>query len=157
VTNIVERLSNLAGALSGILIFCIGALVMIDVATRTSGHSIAAVPDWIALALVWSTLLGFAYAHRYRAHVNMDLVLTALPARKRRTAEIVVEILTIATLVIVLWSAIESTRISILYTARMVSSHIPIYVYQLALVVGVLLFLLQSIVNLMKRLRAVPD
>ena len=102
----VDRISDLAGYISGILILASTLIICEAVTLR---YIIGAPTVWQTelsiYLLMFAAFVGGAYGLKHGDHVNVDLVIDKLPGRARIAANIVAALLGLAFVVVVAWIA----------------------------------------------------
>jgi TRAP-type C4-dicarboxylate transport system permease small subunit len=99
--------------------------------------------------MIAATLLGLSYVQRLRGHVNVDLIPLAVPRRMRKGLAVVTLTLSIAIVAVMLWYGYEFWHVA---WARGWKSDtvwgIDLWIPYLAIPVGLGLFLLQLVADL---------
>ncbi|WP_417728990.1 TRAP transporter small permease [Roseovarius sp.] len=99
--------------------------------------------------MIAATLLGLSYVQRLRGHVNVDLIPLALPRRMRRGLAVLTLTLSIVIVAIMLWYGYEFWHVAWArgWTSDTVWA-VRLWIPYLALPVGLGLFLLQLVADL---------
>ncbi|SEL62805.1 TRAP-type C4-dicarboxylate transport system, small permease component [Roseovarius azorensis] len=99
--------------------------------------------------MIAATLLGLPYVQRLRGHVNVDLIPLALPGRARKGLAVLTLTLSIAIVAVMLWYGYEFWHIAWArgWTSDTVWA-VRLWIPYLALPIGLGLFLLQLIADL---------
>lgn len=146
----VAALSTLAGWIAAAMIVTAVFLTcqMIWVRFVMNGTTVWQTEAVIYL-MIAATLLGLSYVQRLRGHVNVDLVPMALPRRARKVLAVVTLSISIAVIAVMLWYGYEFWHIA---WARGWTSDtvwgIRLWIPYLALPIGLALFLLQLLADL---------
>lgn len=146
----VAALSTLAGWIAAAMIVTAVFLTcqMIWVRFVMNGTTVWQTEAVIYL-MIAATLLGLSYVQRLRGHVNVDLVPMALPRRARKVLAVVTLSISISVIAVMLWYGYEFWHIA---WARGWTSDtvwgIRLWIPYLALPIGLALFLLQLLADL---------
>jgi len=99
--------------------------------------------------MIAATLLGLSYVQRLRGHVNVDLIPLALPPRARKALAVLTLSLSVAVIAVMLWYGFEFWHLawSRGWTSDTVWA-IKLWIPYLALPLGLALFLLQLVADL---------
>lgn len=147
----VAALSTLAGWISAAMIVMAVVITcqMIWVRFVMNGTTVWQTEAVIYL-MIAATLLGLSYVQRMRGHVNVDLIPMALPHRARKGLAVVTMSVSIAIIALMLWYGYEFWHVA---WARGWTSDtvwgIRLWIPYLALPVGLGLFLLQLVADLL--------
>lgn len=154
-TNWVDKLSEVAGYISAIFMILIVILINAEIIVRSFFDSSTYIADeFSSYFLVAVVLLGLAYALKENAHIRVEVIRGRLPENGKRVFDIVG---TLAGLVLTLFITYHSIIMvwdsySLEITADSISET-PLYLPQLMIPIGLLLFALQLIATLIRRLR----
>ena len=105
--------------------------------------------------MVWLTFLGAPIALRHFAHINIDLLINALPPRLQQTLHFLVSLIIVFTMAILLWKGIGFAQLG----ARQVASSFNfsmLYMY-VAVPIGAGLTLLVAIEHSLRSLIGISD
>lgn len=103
----------------------------------------------VVYLMIAATLLGLPYVQRLRGHVNVDLIPLALPRGARKGLEVLTLMLSITVIAVMLWHGFEFWHVawSRGWTSDTVWA-VRLWIPYLALPVGLGLFLLQLVADL---------
>lgn len=157
--RLVDGLSDVVGKLASFLVVILIVSIGYDIFMR---YLFAKPTSWaydMTIMLFGSyTMLGAAYCHYRDGHVRMDLIYGTLSSRRKATIDVICYILLFFPLFIVLlykcgehaiWSLISSERASASVWRP------PLAPFKLTVAFGILLFLLQGIVQFLRSLMIV--
>ena len=157
--RLVNGLSDVVGKLASFLVVILIVSIGYDIFMR---YLFAKPTSWaydMTIMLFGSyTMLGAAYCHYRDGHVRMDLIYGTLSSRRKATIDVICYILLFFPLFIVLlykcgehaiWSLISSERASASVWRP------PLAPFKLTVAFGILLFLLQGIVQFLRSLMIV--
>lgn len=155
ITNWADKLSEAAGYTSAIFMILIVILINTEIIVRSFFDSSTYIADeYSSYFLVAVVLLGLAYALKEEAHIRVEVIRGRLPEQGKRLFDICG---TLAGLVLTLFITYHSIQMvwdsySLEVTADSISET-PLYLPQLMIPIGLLLFALQLIATLIRRLR----
>lgn len=86
--RILDALYLASGALAGVFLVLIGALVLAQIVARLLGTIVPSADDFARLCMAASSFLGLAYTLRSGGHIRVTLLLDSLPRSARHAAEI---------------------------------------------------------------------
>lgn len=151
VLRAIAAVSTLAGWLSaGMIVAAVIITCQMIWVRFVLGQSTVWQSEAVVYLVVAATLIGLAYVQRLRGHVNVDLVPLALAPGARRVLAIVVLLLTICVVAVMLWYGFELWHFA--WDRGWRSDSVwgpPLWIPYLALPVGLGLFLLQLIADLL--------
>jgi len=146
----VAALSTLAGWISAAMILVAVGITcqMIWVRFVLNGTTVWQT-DMVIYLMIAATLLGLSYVQRLRGHVNVDLIPMALPHQARKGLAVVTLSLSIVIVAIMLWYGYDVWHVAWArgWTSDTVWA-VRLWVPYLALPVGLGLFLLQLVADL---------
>ncbi len=132
----------LAGGIGGALaIVAIGALVLAQVVLRQIGVVFPGADDLTAYSVAASATLPLAYTFRHAAHIRVDLVIARLAGAPRAAMEVAALAIAAAMALLFAYASLDTMLDS--WTFEEVAQGmlaVPIWMPQLALVVGTVLF-----------------
>jgi len=146
----VAALSTLAGWISAAMILVAVGITcqMIWVRFVLNGTTVWQT-EMVIYLMIAATLLGLSYVQRLRGHVNVDLIPMALPHQARKGLAVVTLSLSIVIVAIMLWYGYDVWHVAWArgWTSDTVWA-VRLWVPYLALPVGLGLFLLQLVADL---------
>ncbi len=140
----------LAGGVAGaIAIIAIGLLVLVQIIGRQAGFHLPGSDDLTAYAVAASATLPLAYTFRHAAHVRVEVVIGRFSGRSRHALETVALAIAAAVAVLFAYSSFDTMIDS--WTFEEVAQGmlaVPIWIPQIALVIGSGLFALALVDDL---------
>lgn len=122
-------------------------VVLLGIAFRTGGASLAWYDEVASILLAWLTYYGAALAALKRAHIGFPGLVKALTPAWRKIAVLAAEAIVIGFFVLVAWVGL--TVLDILEGDRMVSlDWMPLQVTQSVIPVGAALFIIAQLLSL---------
>jgi TRAP-type C4-dicarboxylate transport system permease small subunit len=121
--------------------------MIINIVARKLGNSIILVEELSGYATVWATYLGIGFALREGRHVRVDLLTRTLSPRWQGFFRFWGDIVTVIFSGVITWKGIYLIQVSQQVMRQTPYSHIPIYLLQIVLPVGMILFALEAMVD----------
>jgi TRAP-type C4-dicarboxylate transport system permease small subunit len=149
-----DRLYAASGALAAVCLAGFAAVMLAQAGLRSAGFLLRGADDIVSWLCAGSAFLALAYTFRQGELIRVSLLIDRLPARARRNAEI--GCLAMAAVVVgyILWAAarfvFESWKFNEVAQGLI---QIPIWIPQMSLVLGVLVFLVAVLDDLAVLLR----
>ncbi len=140
-----EQVSDKAAMASSAAMILVVALILVEVAVRSVFHSSTMVADeYSAYFYVVLVFLGLGYTFKTDGHIRVKVIWSRLGERGRTVLDLAAIAMAIVLCVFALYYAVPMVREA--YTLNMVSetpAETPIWIPQLAVPVGLVLFILQ--------------
>ncbi len=154
----IDRLNGAAAAVSSVAMVLIVALILAEVVVRSAfGGSTMVADEYSAYCYVLLVFLGLGYTLKADAHIRVKIVLARLGPRGQRVLDGVALGLALGLCGFAIW---HSTKmVADVYTLEMVSetpAQTPMWLPQLAVPVGLALFFLQLLAQLLRTLSPAP-
>lgn len=152
--NYIERLSKLGAYLSGVLLVSLVGLILIEIFIRYFFDMSTMIADeYSGYLYLASIFLGLAYTFLKDGHIRINIVTSKLSEKSNSFIDIIASIITLGVLSFVLYRTILFAYDS--YELEMLSeavSETPLYLTQIAMPVGVAMFILAVIAFIIRRL-----
>lgn len=152
--NAFDSLQNLGAFLASLMIVLLVLLVLSEIILRSFFNSSTMIADeysgYLYLAIIF---LALGYAFKEEAHIRITIITTRLSKSSLRIVDVVASILALLILGFTLYRTILFTYDS--YALDMLSesvSQTPLYLTQIAMPIGIVLFILAVISFLLKRI-----
>jgi len=145
--NFVRKLSAAAHTMGGIILALTFIFMIINIVARKLGNSIILVEELSGYATVWATYLGIGFALREGRHVRVDLLTRTLSPRWQEFLRFWGDIVTAIFSGVITWKGIYLIQVSHQVMRQTPYSHIPIYLLQIVLPMGMILFGLEAMVD----------
>ena len=145
--NLIRKLSVAAHTMGGIILALMFISIVINIIFRKLGTSIIWVDELSGYAAVWATYLGIGFALREGRHVRVDLLTRKLPLRWQEFLRCLGDIICVVFSVLVSWKGIYLIQVSHSVMRQTLFSHIPIYLFQIVLPVGMIIFGLEAVAD----------
>ncbi len=151
--KVVDKLSDMGGALAGILVFVLTAPIFVSVITRRFFNNPMTLIDEVSgYLMVGIVFIALAYTLKQKGHIAMTAVVDHLPVKVRRKVEVIMPILAFGWFIPLLWGV--SAYWYTIYEEGKISiqpSQIEVWIPAIIVPIGVALFMLQVIVEMIKR------
>lgn len=153
--NLIDKFSLWGAYLSSILIISLVLLILTEIFLRSFFNNSTMIADeYSGYLYLASIFLGLAYTFKEDGHIRINLITSQLSKNSNKIVDIVASILTLVILFFVLYRTILFTYDS--YSLEMVSemvSETPLYLTQIVMPLGVILFIFSVISFLVKGLK----
>jgi TRAP-type C4-dicarboxylate transport system permease small subunit len=153
-SKFLDRLFTWSGYLAGIFLVTIAVLVVAQIVARFFNHQIPSADEFAGYSLAASSFLGLAYAFRSGSHIRVTLLTARLSSKAQRVLLLLV--LAFTAVMIATWAYNSMTLVWESYEFKEMSTGIlkyPIWIPQLSMGIGVTLFCLAILEDLVNVLR----
>jgi len=153
-SKFLDRLFTFSGYLAGIFLVTIAALVVAQIAARWFNRQIPSVDEFAGYSLAASSFLGLAYSFRSGSHIRVTLLTDRLASKAQRLMLLLV--LSFVLVMIATWAFNASALVYESWKFKEMSTGIlkyPIWIPQLSMGIGVTLFclaILEDLVNVIR-------
>lgn len=158
IVSVIDRISAGAGYISAGFMLLIVILITSEIVLRTLfGVSTLIADEYSAYFFVAVVLLGLAHTFKAGAHIQITLISGRLAGRAGQVLELVVTVIAFAICSFALYHAVLmvwDTR-SLEMTADSISET-PIWIPQLSIPIGLVIFDLQLVARFLRRLSSSP-
>lgn len=153
--NLIDKLSKIAGMISAIFMVLIVVLVNLEIIVRTLFNKSTHIADeYSSYFLVVVVLMGLAYAMRHDAHIRVEVIRTRMNNSIKRSIDILCFLFAIILSSYATYYAIFMTHdVYVVGVTADSISETPLYLPQLIIPVGLILFILQLMASLIRRLQ----
>ena len=154
-TNWVDNLSEAGGYISAIFMILIVILINTEIIVRSFfDRSTYIADEYSSYFLVAVVLLGLAYALKEQAHIRVEVIRGRLSEQGKRVVDICGILAGLLLTLFITYHSIQMVwdSYSLDITADSISET-PLYIPQLMIPIGLLLFALQLVATLIRRLR----
>jgi TRAP-type C4-dicarboxylate transport system permease small subunit len=152
-----DAIYDLAGAVAALFLILILVLIVAQVVTRLVGVSFPGGTDYAGYAMAAGSFFALAHTFRRGAHIRVELVLQRLSGGARRGAEIVALVIAAGLGWYFAWYAVKAVRISrLINDISQGQDATPLWIPQLAMAAGTILFAVALTDRLVEVLRGAP-
>ena len=147
--KVTRGLSNVLGAVGAGVLFVLMLITGIDVA----GYYIFKQPlvgayEMSELCMASVVLLGWAYTHVEKAHVDIDLVYNRLPLLMQKILDLIIPLIGLALFIFITWQSINFVTDSIGWHEKTEMVHLPVWIFKLFITIGAVSISLRFIIDL---------
>ena len=153
-SKFLDRLFTWSGYLAGVFLVAIAILVVAQIVARFLGQQIPSADEFAGYSLAASSFLGLAYSFRSGSHIRVTLLTARLSSKAQRVMLLLV--LAYAVVMIGIWAYNSIGLVWESYKFNEVSTGIlkyPIWIPQLSMGIGVTLFCLAILEDLINVIR----
>lgn len=153
-SKFLDRLFTWSGYLAGIFLVAIAVLVVAQIVARLVGQQIPSADEFAGYSLAASSFLGLAYSFRSGSHIRVTLLTARLATKTQRVVLLLV--LAYAAVMIGIWAYNSLGLVWESYEFKEMSTGIlkyPLWIPQLSMGIGVTLFclaILEDLVNVIR-------
>lgn len=153
-SKFLDRLFTWSGYLAGVFLVTIAVLVVAQIVARLLNQQIPSADEFAGYSLAASSFLGLAYSFRSGAHIRVTLLTARLSSKAQRVMLLLV--LAFAAVMIAIWAYNSMGLVWESYEFKEMSTGIvkyPIWIPQLSMGIGVTLFcmaILEDLVNVIR-------
>lgn len=153
-SKFLDRLFTLSGYLAGIFLVAIAVLVVSQIVARFFNTQIPSADEFAGYSLAASSFLGLAYSFRSGSHIRVTLLTDRLSSKGQRIMLLLG--LGFAAVMIAIWAANSISLVYESWAYKEMSTGIikyPIWIPQLSMGIGVTLFciaILEDLVNVIR-------
>ncbi len=149
--NFVHKSNQILSGMCGWLMLVMMFLLTLDILGRTVNHPLQGMAELSVFVMMIVIYLGFSRCEEHQEHVGLKVVVKSLPLKARRVVRVFKHILAVIAVALLsyavtmdAWSAYEHN------SSLEGTMEIPIWPVKFIMVIGMLFFLLQSIINLIQ-------
>lgn len=142
----------------GWLLIIVMAFMCLDLITRGISKPLYGVSEMAMFTMISIVYLGLAHSEEKRSHINVDFLLEKLPAKGTAILNVLISLISIATIGILLW-ALWGNAASAFESKQAIAGPQPILIYPVKFIMtfSTVLYLLQAILNGYANLLALKD
>ena len=145
----VHRVNQFLSGLAGWLMFAMMMLLVADVITRSFNMPLLLMAELSVFVMMIVIYLGFSRCEEHGEHVRLEFAVNALPKRFRPIVNSTSQFLAVAVIGLMLYAVTADAWSSYLTGSAIEGTvDMPIWPTKFVMVVGMVFFLLQGIVNL---------
>jgi TRAP-type C4-dicarboxylate transport system permease small subunit len=142
-----KRLSEICG----VLLFIIIILLLVNVFSREVGLGIEGLSNLSVVVLISVVYLGLSTTEQYKQHAAVEILDYKLSKKNRRTLHIIVNVIKLGTIMIFTYAAFGNFQFAVEAKESFADVvYIPMWPSKLALLIGILFFAFQILLNLSK-------
>jgi len=150
----VHKLSLWGAYIASVLLISLVVLIMTEIIGRHFFNTSTMIADeYSGYLYLASIFLGLAYTFENNAHIRINIITSKLSKRTNKYIDIFASFITSVVLIFILYRSILFTYDS--YDMEMLSENVsetPLYLTQIVMPIGIILFILSVFVFMLKRL-----
>ncbi|AXH09342.1 C4-dicarboxylate ABC transporter permease [Malaciobacter halophilus] len=151
-SNFIDRLSKGGAYLSGLLLIILVSLILLEIFLRSFFDISTMIADeYSGYLYLASIFFGLAYTFSSDSHIRINIVTSKLSKKANKKIDIFAAVITLGVLLFAFYRTVLLTYDS--YEFEMVSENVsetPIYLTQLAMPLGIAIFILAVILFIFK-------
>ena len=145
-----HKVNQVLSGLAGWLMFAMLMLLIADVVSRSYGRPLLLMAELSVFVMMIVIYLGFARCEELNEHVRLEFVVNALPMAIRPKMFAAVNLLAVVSIALLFYAVTRDAWSSFVTGSAIEGTvDIPIWPTKFVMVVGMVFFLLQGIVNLL--------
>jgi TRAP-type C4-dicarboxylate transport system permease small subunit len=154
ISKFLDRLFTWSGYLAGVFLVTIAIIVVAQIVVRLFNQQIPSADEFAGYCLAASSFLGLAYSFRSGSHIRVTLLTDRLSTQVQRILMLLV--LTFTIIMIAVWAYNSLSMVYESWKFKDMSTGIlkyPIWIPQLSMGIGVTLFclaIIEDLVNVMR-------
>lgn len=151
--RLLDRATQLLSGVAGWLMLAMVVLLVAEIASRSVNRPLQLMAELSVFVMLIVVYLGFARCERDDEHVRLEIVVSRLPARWRAFLAVISQSLALAVIGL-LFYAVASNAWFAFRTNSSIEGivNLPLWPTMFVMVVGMLFFTLQSLMNLVRAL-----
>ena len=146
---LVHRVNQALSGFSGWLMVAMMLLLVADFMGRRLNMPLQAMAELSVFVMMIVVYLGYSRCEEHNEHVGLEIVLNLMPAKARLVMMAISQALAVATIALYFY-AVTTDALSAFVTGDAIEGtvELPIWPTKFVMVVGMVVFLLQGIINL---------
>jgi len=140
-----DKLSEFSLRFSAILLLGIILAIWYQIFARISHISTKGIVELGGYLLIWVAFFGIAYGLRKGRHIRVDIIYERMPEKVQTLFSIIGNLICVVFSLIVTWEGIKLIRMFYEIGEESLILHLPIYIVYIALPVGMILFAVEAI------------
>ena len=156
--NLVHRINRILAGFAGWLMIAMMLLLVVDIVGRAINMPLQLMAELSVFVMMIVIYLGFPRCEEHGEHVGLEIVANQLPPRGRAVMAVVSQTLAVGTICL-LFYAVTTDAWSAFKTNSSIEGivDLPIWPTKFIMVVGMVFFVLQGLINLGNAVRRLRD
>ena len=152
--KLVHRANHLLAGFAGWLMMAMMLLLVADIIGRAIDMPLQLMAELSVFVMMVVIYLGFARCEEHSEHVGLEIVINYLPAKARKLMLVVSQLLAVGTIALLLY-AVSTDAWSAYVTNSSIEGLVDLQIWptKFIMVVGMIFFLLQGVINLADAVR----
>ena len=152
--RIVHKINQILSGFCGWLMLAMMILLVIDIITRTMRKPIQGMAELSVFVMMVVIYLGLARCEEHKEHVNLEIVLNALPSLPRRILEVFSYLLALGTVGLLLYAVFTNAINSYLRNEAIEGTvEMHIWPVKFIMVIGLIFFFAQTVINALEKVK----
>ena len=152
--KLVHRANHLLAGFAGWLMLAMMLLLVADIIGRAIDMPLQLMAELSVFVMMVVIYLGFARCEEHSEHVGLEIVINYLPAKARNVMLIVSQLLAVGTIGLLFYAVMTDAWSAFLTNSSIEGIvDLPIWPTKFIMVVGMIFFLLQGVINLADTVR----
>ena len=148
IRNVIFKIDRYLCYIACVAICCCLGIVTVHVLMRVLFNSaVAGLTDYVGLITVVSIAMAIPWVESVKGHIKVDFVREYLPVKAQRAIYTIVEFVTNAVIIILVWSLIDYSIRSYNVGSMTWVVYIKFWPFVVMAVIGILFYFLSSLVN----------
>lgn len=145
--ELIRKLSAAAHTLAGLILGVMFLSMVANITARKLGVSMIWVEELSGYGAVWATYLGIGFALREERHVRVDILTRKLSPRGQELMRFLGDLVSVVFSALITWKGFYLIWASYISGRHTPFLEIPIYLLQIVLPVGMILFGLEALMD----------
>lgn len=146
----VHKANQFLSGLAGWLMTAMVMLLIIDVVARAFGRPLLMMAELSVFVMMIVIYLGFSRCEEQHEHVRLEFVVNALPKNAKAKVKAIANLLAVLVIALMFFAVTRDAWFSFVTGSAIEGTvDIPIWPTKFVMVIGMVFFLLQGIVNLL--------
>jgi len=152
--RLTHKINQILSGFCGWLMLAMMILLIIDIVARTMRKPLQGMAELSVFVMMIVIYLGLARCEEYKEHVNLEIVLNALPALPRRIMEALAYLLALGTVGLLFYSVTANAIQSYLRNEAIEGTvEMHIWPVKFIMVIGLFFFLIQTLLNALEKIK----
>lgn len=149
--RLISAINALLSAFTGWLMLAMMLILVADFIARMFGFPLQDMAQLSVFVMMVVIYLGFSRCEEHREHVSLEFMTNALPESLRRRVLFCAQLLAVIAVALLLWAVFENALKSYRSGEAIAGAmEIPTWPTKFLMVLGLVVFLLQSVLNLFR-------
>ena len=156
--RVVHKINQILSGFCGWLMLAMMILLVVDIITRTMRKPIQGMAELSVFVMMVVIYLGLARCEEHKEHVNLEIVLNALPPLPKRIMEAFSYLLALATVGLLLYAVFTNAINSFLRNEAIEGTvEMHIWPVKFIMVVGLIFFFAQTLINFLEKIKKIKS
>ena len=148
--NVIRRIGGIGTTVGAVFLIGVMLLIVANIVYRILGGVIAGTYELIGLLIVVTAAFAIVYAALERGHVAVNIIVSRLPQRPRAILESFTLVIGLGLWALIAWGSVRLISESVLVREKTVLLGVPFLPFRCFWELGLLLFCLVLLIDLVK-------